>query len=70
MGIRAVIALELRHNDEPVGRVCGGAVDVYYDVVSGDARFWLGLRGMASGVPFRRPPLPRPRAHFITLVVG
>lgn len=64
------LAVELRHNDEPVGRVCGGAVDVYYDVVSGDARFWLGLRGMASGVPFRRPPLPRPRTHLVALVVG
>lgn len=69
MGTHA-LAVELRHNDEPVGCVRAGAVDVYYDVCQGDARFWLGLRGMASRVPLRRPPLPRPRAHLVALVVG
>jgi hypothetical protein len=69
MGTRTAYALELRHNDEPVGRVTGGAVDVHYDVVHGDARFWLGLRGLRSRVTLGGPPLPRPRRHFVPLVV-
>lgn len=63
------LALELRHNDEAVGRLVGGAVDVYYDLAHGDARFWLGLRGLKSRVALPRQLLPRPRRNFVPLVV-
>jgi len=41
---------ELRHNDEAVGRVFAGAIDVRDDeeVYHAQARFWHGLRGIRS----------------------
>jgi len=48
MGLAAIqpIALELRHNDEALGRVFAGAVDVDLELCHGEARFWAGLRGI------------------------
>lgn len=71
MGLVAVqpLALELRHNDEALGRVFGGAVDIDLELCHGDARFWAGLRAVRSRVAFCGPLLPRPRAHFVPLVV-
>jgi len=44
------LAMELRHNDEAVGRVFAGAIDVRDDeeVYHAQARFWHGLRGIRS----------------------
>ncbi len=55
MGLAAIkpIALELRHNDEVMGRVYAGAVDVANDDIlcNADARFWAGLHGIKRRVP-------------------
>ncbi len=63
MGLAAIkpIALELRHNDEVMGRVYAGAVDVANDDIlcNADARFWAGLRSIRSRVAFCGPPRPR-----------
>lgn len=50
---REFIAFELRHNDEPLGRVCAGAVEFYEEeeVCYLQARFWLGLRGIRLHLP-------------------
>jgi hypothetical protein len=65
------LALELRHNDEAVGRVFAGAVDIPDDdvVIHAEARFWAGLRGMRSRVALAGSLLPRPRAELVLLVV-
>jgi hypothetical protein len=63
------IGLELRHNDEALGRVIGGAIDVDLELCHGDVRFWAGLRGVRSGVPLGRQLLPRPGAHLVPLIV-
>ena len=65
------LALELRHNDEALGRVFAGAVNVNDDdlLCNADARFWAGLRGLKSRVTFGGTPLPRPRADLVFLVV-
>lgn len=71
MGTAAVtLALELRHNDEPLGRVrAGGVVDIDHEVLHADARFWLGLPHIRSRVALSRQLLPRPRGHFVPLIV-
>lgn len=65
------IALELRHNDEAVGRVFAGAVEVHDDdeVQHAQARFWHGLRGIRSRIALLRPLLPGPRGNVVLLVV-
>jgi hypothetical protein len=64
------LALELRHNDEPLGRVrLGGAVDIELEVLHADARFWLGLPHLRSSVALTRQLLPRPRGDIITFIV-
>jgi hypothetical protein len=71
MGLAAIqpLALELRHNDEALGRVFAGAVDVDLEVCNGEARFWAGLRAVRSRVALPRQLLPRPGTHLVTLVV-
>ena len=48
MEIIPTFSLELRHNDETLGRVSAqGAIDaVNLDVLHAEARFWFGLRGL------------------------
>jgi hypothetical protein len=43
-----IMAMELRHNDEAVGRVSSGTVDVDHDGLRTDVRFWLGLRALLT----------------------
>lgn len=64
-------ALELRHNDEALGRVFAGAVDIHDDeeVSHAQARFWMGVRGLRSCVALRRPLLPGPRRNVVFLVI-
>ncbi len=75
MGLAAIapIGLELRHNDEALGRIFAGAVDVANDEIlcDADARFWAGVRGLRtrSGVALARQLLPRPGTDLVTLVV-
>ena len=61
-----LFCMQLLHNDEPVGVVDGGAVDVDQDVPGGEARFWLGLRGLRGSptcaLPPRKPEDPAPQA--------
>jgi hypothetical protein len=68
------IAMELRHNDEAVGRVFAGAVEVHDDeeVQHAQARFWHGLRGVrrvALSIPAFHAFLPGPRSNLVLLVV-
>lgn len=44
------LAMELRHNDVAVGRVCAGAVDIAEDELHAQTRFWLGLRALRARV--------------------
>lgn len=45
MSTGAYIAVEFRHNDEPLGRVYdSGAVEMIEDVPHGEVRFWVGRR--------------------------
>lgn len=67
--VAALIAMELRHNDEPLGRVCAGAVDIHDDLPHADARFWFGVRAMRSRVAFCGSALPGPGAHILPLVI-
>jgi hypothetical protein len=67
MNAAPTYALELRHNDEPLGRVRGAAVEVYEDIPHGEVRFWTGLRSLR--IPLGRPFLPRPGRHLVTLIV-
>ncbi len=63
-------AMELRHNDEPLGRIdYGGAVDIHEEVPYVQARFWMGFYRLPLGVALRRSCLPRPRAHFVPFIV-
>jgi hypothetical protein len=65
------LAMELRHNDEAVGRVYGGAVDIHDDeeVQHSHARFWHGIRGLRSRIALRRTLLPSPGGNVVALVV-
>lgn len=67
----APLAMELRHNDEALGRVYAGAIDIHDDeeVAGAQVRFWMGLRAFRSRITLRRSLLPRPRADVILLVV-
>lgn len=62
-------AMELRHNEEALGRVSGGAIHIDHDEehCHGEARFWMGLRGLR--VALRRPLLPGPRANIVFFIV-
>lgn len=41
------LAMELRHNEETLGRVYAGAIEIYEDeVFHVEPRFWMGLRGI------------------------
>ncbi len=61
--------MELRHNDEPLGIVFAGGVEIHYDLCVAEARFWAGLRGLRSRIAFCRPALPGPGADIIPFVV-
>jgi hypothetical protein len=67
----STLSLELRHNDEALGRVLAGAVDVHDDeeVQHSHARFWHGLRGLRLRIAFRRTLLPSPGGNVVSLVV-
>lgn len=41
-----MMAVELKHNDDVLGIVDAGAVDVYPRDDASDARFWAGLRAL------------------------
>jgi hypothetical protein len=60
MEMLPVIAMELRHNDEPLGRVCAGAVEPYEDeMFHVEPRFWMGLRGVRARLSFCALPAMR-----------
>jgi hypothetical protein len=55
--VTAPWGLELRHNDEAVGRVFAGAVDVFLDSCDAEPRFWMGLRGLRARVSVCEVPI-------------
>lgn len=44
------LAFELRHNDEALGRVFAGAVEIDHDAPQAEVRFWMGLRAIRAQV--------------------
>ena len=40
--------IELCHNEEPLGRVNAGAIEVYDEAPCGETRFWLGLKALKA----------------------
>lgn len=68
------IAVEIRHNDEALGRVYhNGAVEVHDEVPGAEPRFWIGARawhaGMHSRIPLSRKFLPSPGRHIVPFVI-
>ena len=47
MKVVPLTVLELRHNNEALGRVASaGVVEIFHDVLQAEPRFWMGLRAL------------------------
>jgi hypothetical protein len=57
--ITSLLAMELRHNDEALGLVCAGCVEIHDDeeVCRSHARFWSGLRGLRARLALYETPI-------------